>query len=100
MTMAIPVRFICSSRRSLAACQMISRLTALRSGQDVFQYLPGRVGEAEIAPLRPKRQLLVIQAEDAQHGRVNVVNLDRVGDRVVAEVVGFSVGGAGLHVAA
>src|SRR5262245_25571038 len=58
------------------------------------------VGQAEVAALVADGQFLVVDAQQAQHGRVQVVDLDDVLDGVVAQLVGGAVGGPGLDAAA
>ena len=53
--------------------------------------LPLDVGQAEVAALELVRQLLVVDAEQVQHRRVQVVDVDRVLGHVVAEFVGLAV---------
>src|SRR6476661_6557103 len=53
------------------------------------------VGQSEITALESIGQLLVIDAQQLQHGRVQIVDVDRVLDHVVAEVVGLPDGDAG-----
>src|SRR6516165_7863472 len=65
-------------------------------GDDLFDHLAGGVGQAEIAALVVEGQLLVVEPQEVEHGRVYVVNLDRILDDVVAELVGLAVGDARL----
>lgn len=43
-----------------------------------------------IAALMPKRQLRVIQAERVQARGLQVMDVDRIGDQVIAEVVSLA----------
>src|SRR5206468_11545840 len=49
------------------------------------------VGQTEVAAGVAVRQALVIEAEQVQHGGVQVVNVDRVLDRLKTELVGRSI---------
>lgn len=59
------------------------------SGEDISHHPPGDIGQPEVASLGTIRQLLVVDAQDVQHRRMQVVNLHRRRHRVIAEVVGF-----------
>src|SRR5947209_3928844 len=61
------------------------------SGQDRLDNLPRDVREAEVASLEAISQPLVVDAEEAEDGRVQVVDVDRVLHRRVAELVGGAV---------
>ena len=58
------------------------------------------VGEAEVAALELEGELLVVEAEQVQQGRVQVVDVGLVLDAVEAEFVGLAVGDAGADAAA
>ena len=58
------------------------------------------VGQAVVAALELVRQLLVVDAEQVQDRRLEVVDVDGVLGDVVAEVVGRAVGDARLDAAA
>ena len=58
------------------------------------------VGQAEVAALEAVRQLGVVQAQLVQDRRLQVVDVDRVLDHVVADLVGLAVDVARLHAAA
>src|SRR5436309_761814 len=62
--------------------------------------LPGDIGKAVVAALVAVGQALVIDSEQAQRGRVQVVDVDRVGGDVVAEIVGLAVGHAAFNASA
>ena len=51
-------------------------------------------GQSHVQPLELERQPLVIDAEAVQDRGVHVVDVDRIFDDVVAEVVGLAVGDA------
>ena len=57
------------------------------------------VGQAEVAAGVAVGQLGVIEAQQVQHGGVQVVEVDFVFDGVVAVVIGLAVADAGLHAA-
>lgn len=63
------------------------------SGENVLHHLDAgfHPGEAHIEPLELVGELLVINAEEMQHGGVEVVNGDNILDRIVAKVIGGSV---------
>ena len=52
------------------------------------------VGQAEVAAAVAVRQLLVVEAQQVQDRRVQVVDVDPVLDRLEAELVGRPVGRA------
>ena len=58
------------------------------------------VGQPEVAALEPERQPLVVDAQQVQQRRVQVVDLDDVLHRVVAQLVGRPVRDAALDPAA
>src|SRR5262249_45062713 len=58
------------------------------------------IGQAEVAALETIGQLGVIEAQQVQERRVQVVNVDTVLDGVEAELVAFAEGKAGLGAAA
>ena len=64
------------------------------SCQHVCDDLAMHVGQAVVAALEFERELFVVDAELMQDRRVQVVDVDRIADDVVAVVVGFAVGDA------
>src|SRR5262249_58829212 len=58
--------------------------------------LAGRVGQPHGAPAEADRQAFVVDAQEVEHRRVQVVDLDLVLDGVVAVVVGLAVDRAAL----
>src|SRR4051812_34124049 len=58
------------------------------------------VGQAHVAATGAEGQPFVVDAEQVQHGRVQVVDLDLVAHGLVAPLVGLAVGDAALHAAA
>src|SRR6266542_4234018 len=60
--------------------------------QDRLDDVPAHVGQAEVAALEAVDQLRVVDAEQIEHRGVQVVDVDRVLDRGVAELVGGAVG--------
>jgi len=58
------------------------------------------VGQAEVAALEFVGQAFVVDTEQVQDRRLEVVDVDGVFGRVVGEVVGLAVGEAALHAAA
>src|SRR5688572_8888448 len=67
--------------------------------EDARDYLSEYVGQAEVTSLRTIGQLRVIDAERAQNRRVEIVDVYRIFDDVVAEVVGLAVDEASLDAA-
>ena len=57
------------------------------------------VREAKVAALVAIRQSFVIDTQQVKHGRVHVVDVYRVFDDVVTEIVRLSKGDAGLDAA-
>jgi len=53
-------------------------------------------GQFLVEPLERKGELVVVDAEQVQHGRVQIPNVDRVLHDVVTEVIGLAV----VHAAA
>src|SRR5262245_15766910 len=70
------------------------------SGQDVADDVAMDVGQAEVAALELVGQPLVLNAEQVQHGCVQVVNVHDVVLGVVPELVGRAVADAALDAAA
>src|SRR5262249_50044326 len=64
--------------------------------QDASDDAAGNVGQSEVAPLEAVSQPLVVDSEEVQNRRVEVVDVDRVLHDVVAEVVGLAPGDARL----
>src|ERR1051325_10060402 len=101
-------RSCCENR---ACNRPIFSITALRSGflilertrqrgfqsscQQLVDDLPLDVGQPKIAALKPEREFFVIEAEQVQDGRVEIVDVDAVFDGVEAEFVGLAEDGAG-----
>src|SRR3954466_15242797 len=61
------------------------------SGDDVVDYGTGHVGEAEIAAAVAIGQLRVIDAEQVENRRVEIVDVHRLVNSLEAEVVGGAV---------
>src|SRR5262249_53452724 len=68
--------------------------------QDSVDQFAVNVGQSEVTALKAIGQLLVIDAHAMQSGRIEVVDVDRVLDDVVAEIVSLTVADAGLDAAA
>src|SRR6202030_4157320 len=66
------------------------RAARVHSSENALDHLAGGIGQAVIATLVVEGELLVVDAEQVEHGGVEVVHLDRVFDDVVAEVVGLA----------
>src|SRR4051794_14283811 len=58
------------------------------------------IGQTEVAARIEVRELLVIEAEQVQHGRVQIVNVHTVLHCVVADLIGVAIGETALHTAA
>src|SRR5262245_40228000 len=74
-------------RRAWTAGVFMEARTISRSGQDALDYFPVHGGEAEVPALVLVGELQVVDPEAAEDGRVQVVDVDRVLDHVVTEVV-------------
>src|SRR5262249_17369446 len=64
--------------------------------QQSFDKLAVDVGQTEIPALETVSELLVIKSEAMKDGGVEVVDVDRVLDDVIAEIVGLAVTDAGF----
>jgi len=49
------------------------------------------VREPIVSTLKTVNQSLVVQAQQVQHGRLQIVNMDRVTDDIIAKVIGFAI---------
>jgi hypothetical protein len=49
------------------------------------------VGKPIIATLKPIDQSLVVQAQQVQHGGLQVVDVDRIPDDIIAKVIRFAI---------
>src|SRR5262249_14862823 len=93
---------------ALASVCVALRLTAvttppmnsLHSGENALHHLAGDVGQPHVAAAEPVGQPLVVDAQQVQHGRVQVVHLHLVLDRVEAVLVSGAVDHAPLDAAA
>src|SRR5206468_3210229 len=72
-------------------CLLPSAFCLLPSREDFLRHAAAHIGEAEVAAGVAVSQLLVIEAEQVQQGRVQVVHVDLVLHGVVAELVGGAV---------
>ena len=70
------------------------------SGQNVFYDISVHVGEAEVAAAVAVGELFVIEAQEVEHGGVEVVNMNPVLDGLEAKVVGSAVNVAAFHATA
>ena len=64
---------------------------SVSSGEDAFDQMTMNVGETVIAALKAIGELFVVETKQVKQGGVEVVNVDRVGGDVEAEVVGDAV---------
>ena len=60
---------------------------AANSRKDRSNEIPMHVGEPEVAPLELVGELLVIEAEQVQNGRLQIVNVHRIVGNVEAELI-------------
>ena len=67
------------------------------SCEERLNHGPGDVGEPEVPTLVSEDEPLVVDAEQVEEGRVEVVHVDRILDRVVAELVGRPMGDPPPH---
>src|SRR5262249_21219577 len=96
-----PITSSAEARPPLAAWHLVqSRKRRLRSGQDSVDDVAADIGKLEVAALKAKCQSLVVDAEQVQHGGMEVMHGDHVLDGVVAQLVGRSVADAALDAAA
>ena len=68
--------------------------------QDVLHNFPVDISQAEVAPGIAIGQSLVIESQQVKQGGVEIVHVDLVLDRLVAELVGCAIGEAGLDATA
>ena len=68
-------------------------------GQHVLDHVAGDVGEAEITPLELVSQAPMVDAHKVKHGGVSIMNADGILDRVVVEIVSFTIRDARLDAA-
>src|SRR5438034_1101529 len=62
------------------------RSPSLSSGDHVLHHLPVNVRQPEVSPLELERQPLVVDAEEAEDGCLEVVDVDGVFDGVHCQV--------------
>ena len=74
--------------------------TAHSSDENVLHHVTMDIGQPEVTPLETVGQALMVETEAAEDGGVEVVNVDRLFDDVVAEVVGRAMGDARLDASA
>ena len=75
-------------------------MRARPSRQDLRDDVAFDVGQAEVAALELVGELFVVDPQQPQHRRVQVVHVDGILDDVVAELVGAADGHARLGAAA
>ena len=71
-----------------------------RLRNQILHDLPMHIRQAEAAALVEVGQAFVVNAQQAQHGGVEVVNVDAALRDVVTEIVRLAIDQAGLHTAA
>src|SRR5580698_2064837 len=69
-------------------------------GNDLVCHLAVHVGQSHVARAEAEGEFFVVQAEQVEHRRVEVVHLELVLDRIVAVLVGLAEDEARLHAAA
>src|SRR5581483_12272544 len=84
----------------VSLCVTFVPLWLMPSRQYPGDQLPVHVGQPHVPAAEPEGQPLVVDAEQVQHGRVQVVDLYPVADHLVAPLVGLAVHGAALDPAA
>src|SRR5262245_26198369 len=90
-----------TSDRASSCIVLATRKWRGKSGQQILDHLCRlAAGEALVEALMLYAETLVVEAEQVQNRRVEVANVDRVFDDVVAEVVGLAVDGTGASTAA
>src|SRR5438445_1346076 len=57
-------------------------------GEDGFDNFTADIGQTKIAALRAISQLFVIDTQEAEHGRVQIMDMDRVINSIVTQFVG------------
>ena len=62
-----------------------------RLSEESGDYFAGDIGEPIIAAFVAVDELLMIDAEEVEHGGVEIMNVGGIADDIVAEVVGFAV---------
>src|SRR5262245_52285115 len=77
------------SRRRCNCCRSISDNAGL--GQNWCQYLTGDIGQSKVATLVAVSESLVIDAEEVEHCRVQVIYVHGVFNRGIAKFVGRAV---------
>ena len=84
---------MCQSFHGLSA---FTKCTHLLS-QDVMDYFSMHICQSEVSSLMSVGELLVIDSEAMQHGRVEIVNMNWFVDNVVAEIICFTVDNSGFY---
>src|SRR5207247_663547 len=83
-----------------AASNAIQRFGFIVLGDDVFNHVAEVIREAEVAAIISISQFLMIEAEEREDRRVEVVDVDFVLHRGAAKFVGRSIHRAALYAAA
>src|SRR5437667_10897681 len=60
-------------------------------GEDGFDNFTADIGQTKIAALRAISQLFVIDTQEAEHGRVQIMDMDRVINSIVTQFVGTAI---------
>src|SRR5262245_51769902 len=79
-------RFAATSARRQATCRASTAPAA--SGQNFLHHVAVHIGQPEVAALEPEREPFVVDPQQVQHGRLEVVHVHRLVGNVVAEIVG------------
>src|SRR3977135_1109711 len=75
------------SPHSVPANRRASNLPHVGSGKDVANYGPAYISQTEVAPAIAVSELLVVQAELVEDGRVQIVDVHTVFDCFKSEIV-------------
>src|SRR5439155_5831393 len=93
---------LCAKRRSQQLRQSETRAKKIKgsrglaSGEQVFDDVARHVGQAQVEPLEFHREPFVVDAEQVQDRGVQIVHVDDIFHRVVAEFVRRSVSESAL----
>src|SRR5262245_40832225 len=86
--------------RGTAALELCASALGFGSGKDVLDHDARDIRKTEVAAIEAVGQALVVEAEQVQDRRVQVVDADAIDHRLVAELVGLAVVHAALRPAA
>ena len=78
----------------------LERSDSEHSGKQFRNDTSAEIGEAVVASVVTESELFVINAEQVEHRRMQIIHVDPVFDGLVAELIGRAVMHAALHAAA